>query len=494
MGIKKQSIFLLLISLLNCEPIEIEKWHYRNWPNTRDHPGHSPFCSFFTYRTICDHIIDQSTERFDPDSVQEGDIIYLNIWYLDWFAAQVHDKIRHPYILVTCDVGNWVPVTSAKKLLYDPKLAAWFSKNILFSHHPKIAQLPMGQDFGIFDLNPQVSKSLLEAVKRVPYEKKHLLYMCHRPRPHGDRDKIVPLFENQSYCYTRNKSSEEWKPIDRALFYEEMGSSLFVLSPLGLETDCVRTWEAFVLGCIPIVEHTFNDPIYEGLPVVMVHNWEEIDLPFLMQKYEALKSFQCDKAYFGYWRDRIQEVQRQVRAKNCSFSKLEATQFLTSDLEDLISILEEKGGKNLVYAGFLSAIRSLQLAKIPYFLQKIFLYDPWMDQETLFRLPTYLEDLALFENADKLTLVRSHFEISTHKDCSFFIDLSYYRHSLFPDFKTFRHALKEHLSELYQWLGSGTLLCGNRVFDPYVKEVLEKFSAEYHLSVEKRGNFWYLIK
>jgi hypothetical protein len=124
-------------------------------------------------------VIDGGTEWFDPNCVLQGDIIYLNLWYIGWFHKEVHDRIKHQYILVTCDVGGWYPDPLYQKLLYDPKLAAWFCRNAIFSSHPKIFQIPMGQTdryFG-YDWLPMLE----EMGKGQPFAKKHPLYMNHYP-------------------------------------------------------------------------------------------------------------------------------------------------------------------------------------------------------------------------------------------------------------------------------------------------------------------------
>jgi hypothetical protein len=49
-----------------------------------------------------------------------------------------------------------------------------------------------------------------------------------------------------------------------------------VVSPHGNGLDCHRTWESLVLGNIVIVKRSSLDPLYEGLPVVIVDDWREI--------------------------------------------------------------------------------------------------------------------------------------------------------------------------------------------------------------------------
>ena len=490
----KIKLFLLLSLCLTAEPIKVPTERYKNFPDLKDHLGHYPFISYLTYRNVCDHIINESTEWFDPDLVKPGDLIYLNLWYLEWFTQQVHDRIPHPYILVSGDIGGWFPQPEFSKLLYDPKLAAWFCRNMVFSYHPKLFQLPMGQDLALFYHGRGLYDQLISAVvHKGSVEKKHLLYMCFLPRTHGDRDKIEKMFIDKPYCYSINRpvsNLDEWSSIYRptSLFYEDIASSYFTLSPLGLETDSVRTWEALVLDSIPIVEHTFLDPTYEGLPVVMVHDWNEINPEFLHQKQEELKGLKLDKAYFDYWWDLLKSTKQKVQNNDHSFSELDATEWKEQDLSDLTEIVSSC--QNINYLGFLASIRPYELAQaLPYLT--IDLYDPWLDQ-------TQFKE---FNNTYSTPNVFFHNYANRQISSSCFLDLTYYRTSLDINFRTsviqdgnFRHSLKKDLNKLWNQLKMGSLLCGNCCSDPYVQKALEIFANENELQINRKGSFWFLMK
>src|SRR3989338_8710683 len=310
-----------------------------------EHKGYFPYIGHYNYRIIADHVIDQTITSFDPDNVKPGDLIYINVWYLPWFEEHVHDHIRYPYILASGDVGRWLPDPhKIKKLLYDPKLAAWFCRNLLFSYHPKLFQMPMGQDLSLFGYPVDELKETDAALKR-PFVKKHLLSMNFLPRPWGDRDKIMRMFEYKSYCFCRMNSSIMLEnglykqPVNRPVFYQDLAESKFTLSPIGLEWDCVRTWEAWIFDCIPIVEHSFIDPLYDGLPTVFVHDWTEINEEFLCRKYEELKNISNERAYFQYWNEKMLDVQNKIRNNDLQHATLEATLFNQRDLIDLSDIL-----------------------------------------------------------------------------------------------------------------------------------------------------------
>lgn len=488
---------ILLTLLLSCQlfatPLKVPTYYYSGLEPSKNHPGLAPFIGHLSFRNICDHIIDQSTEWFDPETVKQGDLIYLNLWYLKWFADTVHDRIKYPYILVSGDVGAWFPHPEMKKFLYDPKLAAWFCRNIVFSYHPKLFQIPMGQDITLFSRSPLEVNDLLKAVELKPsIAKEHLLYMNHCPREHGDRDKIAKLFQDKPYCHALQQNTLQ----TRETFYRQLCASKFTISPLGLETDCVRTWEAFLFDCIPIVEHTFCDPIFEGMPILIVHDWTEINQPLLEQKYEELKNLNREKAYFDYWEKLLKSTQTKVRNNDLAFTQLEATLFTPEELHTLNEILKDRG-TSLIYKGFLSTLRPLQLSQYGHFL--IQLYDAWIDQNIYRDLCTKSN----LPNLISLIPTETAFSqaIATEEPINVFLDLTYYRTSLKLSFNTsvchmgnFRHSLKLDLEDLYEDLQPDSLLFGTMADEPYVKKVLNLFAKENGIQIERHGPFWSLIK
>lgn len=58
--------------------------------------------------------------------------------------------------------------------------------------------------------------------------------------------------------------------------YEMRSDYVFVLSPFGGGMDCYRMWEALIFGHIVITQQSPLDALYEGLPVVVVKDWNEI--------------------------------------------------------------------------------------------------------------------------------------------------------------------------------------------------------------------------
>ena len=56
-----------------------------------------------------------------------------------------------------------------------------------------------------------------------------------------------------------------------------MAEYKFVISPVGGGFDTYRTWEALVLGCIPIIRRNpLSSTLLAGLPVITVEEWTDV--------------------------------------------------------------------------------------------------------------------------------------------------------------------------------------------------------------------------
>ena len=159
----------------------------------------------------------------------------------------------------------------------------------------------------------------------------------------------------------------------------------------------------------------------------------------------------------------------------------------------------------MVYLSVLTPMHVLQLAKYAPFLSTIFFYDPWLTQETFYNLCLYLgeEALDLRSFCYKLRIfnICDDFLWASHENYPVFLDLTYYRSSLFLGSLDrlkyagdLRHCLKSELTQLYNHLSDGTIICGNMSRDIYVRKVVEQFTKDHHLKLEIRGNFWFIKK
>ena len=99
-------------------------------------------------------------------------------------------------------------------------------------------------------------------------------------------------------------------------YVETMLTSKFVASFTGNGGNNCREWEALVAGAIPLVDaaHTNLAPVFEGMPVVRVHDWSKVTPSLLEAIWHRMQehSFDLRKAYFPYWIARIADARRGV--------------------------------------------------------------------------------------------------------------------------------------------------------------------------------------
>lgn len=505
-----KKIFITLCGIApffgHTEPIPVPKGYYYEEHNLKNHPGDFPLPTDMTFRKYANHILDQSVEYFDPDAVQLGDTIFLGDWFIQWFFENIHPQIKQPYIIISNDtdghhpeIGIWyrepghrTTVETMRTLLYDSKIAAWFCKNMKLSRHPKITQIPIGQNiiyWGKFPQKPQFFALIKEEKQKV-----HLLYMNMQLTTHPSRPYVASLFQDKPYCYSHIQQLNHNYTI-RDQYLDELAKAKFTLAPPGYGLDIVRFWEAVALDCIPIVKHNELDDLFSEMPVLFIHDWEEINQQLLEQKYSEItaKKISKEKAFFPYWAKKIDQAQQAIRAKRNNFSRLDATYFPRETLQNLDKVFRENTTLHdrLICKGNVLALRPFEIARKCPYLAKIYVQDSWGSWGPDFyeKGHTHLEKFTtspLLKETDKIEPLRIDKDISillrfrAKSKTHVFLDLTYHRHHL-----------KEDLENLYPYASKGTLFCGNLATDSYIQEVLQKL---FNRPIQTRGDIWYIKK
>lgn len=232
--------------------------------------------------------------RFDPrafEAVKDGDLVWMRLIALPQFVEEALPRINARFALLTGDEDWSIPGSfdRSQQLLESSKLVYWFSQNLdSGATHPKLRVLPIGLDFhtisngprwGHEQATPAEQEAELEAlVASMPKSGERRLeahadfhFNKRKDMVWGDdRDSVQRVLEgNPSVVFQKNK-------LKRIELWREKTRYAFVVSPHGNGLDCHRTWESLVLGNIPIVKRSSIDPLYEGLPVVIVEDWREI--------------------------------------------------------------------------------------------------------------------------------------------------------------------------------------------------------------------------
>ena len=243
----------------------------------RDHQNripNFPCISGDSFRALADQRFDEASTGFNPSYVQKGEVVFVNVDYLDFFFKNIHHYIRQPYILLTHNSNRTIS-EEYRPYLDSPNMIAWFAQNVGIDH-PKLFRIPTGMR------NAYVHTGKMDEIKAIrnnldDYEKKYLVY---------------PGFVDDKK-YTA--------------YLEQLAQSKFVriFSPEGI--DSCQIWEALMVGCIPIVKKSTLDHLYEDLPVLLIDDWSLVTEEFLQEQYELMskKTYDYRRLFIDYWFDKI---------------------------------------------------------------------------------------------------------------------------------------------------------------------------------------------
>jgi hypothetical protein len=257
----------------------------------------TPFITGDTFRFFADYAYDELDRSLDPKQIQTGNTIFVKTDYLGDFFQKIHPYIICSYILISHNSDDPAPGKYIE-FLKDDKLLAWFAQNYDGYSHPKMHPIPIG--IANFHWKHGNFQQILKTQKK-KFLKRHLAYLNINIQTFSqERKKVVELLSKEAYCY--QKTAQNYKN-----FLKDIAAASFVISPRGNGLDTHRLWEALYLGSIPVVKTSSLDPLYEGLPVLIISDWEEVTENFL--KKHNLNFFKkqdlSEKLFINYWIDQI---------------------------------------------------------------------------------------------------------------------------------------------------------------------------------------------
>ena len=312
---------LLLLSLLLYMPSYAEQEVYEDPFYYGE--GDKEILIRWGFQKFCDFVFDPRTNQwvwptnskkgvtFDPKKVKLGSTIFVRD--VELFFRKMHPHIEHPYIMVTH--GEHVDKVRKSHLDYldDNKVIAWFGIHPCKVTHPKFFSIPIGVLQQPDNYYKRGSLHNFFTRIRATSEKKNLLYMNFADWQKPERKYLRSLLAKEPYC-----KRGERQPFHS--YIKEMAQCKFTLSPKGLGPDCYRNWEALLAGSFPIVRSSQVDPLFEGLPVLIIDDWDVINEEFLNKKYKEMRSQKYDlsRLYLHYWTDKIIEVRDQFLDKRSS--------------------------------------------------------------------------------------------------------------------------------------------------------------------------------
>jgi hypothetical protein len=125
-----------------------------------------------------------------------------------------------------------------------------------------------------------------------------------------DKARRPEVLNRQSIIKTLEKNGITNELLYPKDYFLALPSYKFVVSPEGNGIDCHRHYEAFMAGCIPIIEiNPLTQEKYKDCPVLWTTDYSEITKPYLEQVYKEMKSkvydFSC--LFLSHYDTRTQE-------------------------------------------------------------------------------------------------------------------------------------------------------------------------------------------
>lgn len=202
---------------------------------------------------------------------------------LDAFAERVLPTIGRPFVLLTTDGDAAVPSElrreTVERLLASPWLRGWYSQNCDVRGHPVIRPFPIGLSLH--------NKRPFGSSRRSADE---LRAVAVAARPAADRPLAIYSDIGVSLASQERRAAamllrdaphvrSQTRRISQSATWRRYAGSRFVLSLKGNGIDAHRTWEALYLGAIVVTTRSSLDPLYEGLPVVLIDRLDELADP-----------------------------------------------------------------------------------------------------------------------------------------------------------------------------------------------------------------------
>ena len=227
--------------------------------------------------------------------------------------------------------GNSDTQQEFREFIENDKIIHWFSQNCIQSPHRKLSQLPIGLAYHHLHneeieneakkiVSPMKQEALLDSIIYNQQSKKMNMPFWKRVLKCYINFNFENNYMRSRFGYDRyeaitkipkNLTFSEKEEVPRTVSWHTQAKFAFVVSPFGNGYDCHRTWEALVLGCIPIVKTSGIDNLYEDLPVLIIQDWSDITEKLLMSTLEDFKKkhekgkFNYDKLTLNYWMNKI---------------------------------------------------------------------------------------------------------------------------------------------------------------------------------------------
>jgi hypothetical protein len=245
---------------------------------------------------------------------RSGNSIYVCTDALRNFCENFLPHLHEPFVLISGDSDAaisepFIAEPAIATILENTYLLRWYAQN-LSTHHTKLFHLPIGLDYhtmwerpglwGASAISPIAQENVLQNMLAFSpqFNQRRLAAYCnwHFAIGRGTRQECLEKSEKSVCLY-------ETHAVPRDSTWQRQAECMFVLSPEGAGMDCHRTWEALLLGCIPIIKRNALSGLFADLPAMIVDDWQQVHRETMVDYIRALpdRKFDFSSLFRDYW-------------------------------------------------------------------------------------------------------------------------------------------------------------------------------------------------
>jgi hypothetical protein len=260
---------------------------------------------------------------YDFSRLKDGQSVYICSSAISHFISTVFPIIQKRFILVTGDCDESCPYDLFRsseefiRFIESDKIIHWYSQNCI-GKHPKLTQIPIGMDY-----HTMAARDHEWGPKTPPLEQERILFEIRQSAKPLEQRMVKAyanfhFLMNTKYAYDRidaiNKIPKscvfyESTKVKRLETWKTQSEYAFVISPHGNGLDCHRTWEAISLGAIPIIKTSPLDSLFDGLPVWIVNDWNQVNESSMLVKIKEFKDgVNLETMHLNYWLKKIRNI------------------------------------------------------------------------------------------------------------------------------------------------------------------------------------------
>lgn len=235
------------------------------------------------------------------EKLKSGDTVWVKSRFIPHFSKEILPEIEVPFVLVITEgdesfPSGFVSLMNVDNFIKNDKIIHIFAQNCDFKGtSTKVSYLPIGVDFHSVAYNkggywgetgsPRQQEAAMNEIIRSFKPTSQRKIRAFVDFQHNDSIRYGGGNRHLEYGEDRTSIFKQLLPAQIMDYSERMkrtdlwktkGQYAFSISPHGNGLDCHRTWEDLYLGCIVVVKTSPLDPMYQGLPVVIVQDWTEV--------------------------------------------------------------------------------------------------------------------------------------------------------------------------------------------------------------------------